>query len=73
MIIFGGVRLKHSRVHVVKFFESLNSKIYIITFSKGIRDSVADWGTTLQVGRMQVLFPMRSLDISFELILPGEL
>jgi hypothetical protein len=35
--------------------------------------SIVVWGTMLQAGRSQVRFPMRSLDFSIDLILPGAL
>jgi hypothetical protein len=35
--------------------------------------SVVDWGTMLQAGRSRVRFPMRSLDFSIDLMLPGAL
>jgi hypothetical protein len=38
-------------------------------FRLGARDSVVDLGTTLQVGRSRVRFPMRLLGISIDLIL----
>jgi hypothetical protein len=38
-----------------------------------VRGSVVGWGTMLQVGRSQVRFPIRSLDVSVSLILPAAL
>jgi hypothetical protein len=38
-----------------------------------VRGSVVGWGTMLQAGRSRVRFPMRSLDISIDLIVPGAL
>jgi hypothetical protein len=42
-------------------------------FILGARGSVADWSTMQQVGRSRIRFPLRSLDFSINLILPGEL
>jgi hypothetical protein len=39
----------------------------------GARGSIVGWGTMLQAGRSRVLFPMRSLDFSFDAILPAAL
>jgi hypothetical protein len=39
-------------------------------FSKGIRGGAVDWGTALQTGRSRVRFPMESLTLFSELILP---
>jgi hypothetical protein len=40
---------------------------------KGANGNVIAWGTTLQAGRSQIRFPMRSLDFSIDLILPAAL
>jgi hypothetical protein len=40
---------------------------------QGAHGSVVGWGTALQVGRLWIRFPMRSLDFSIELILPAAL
>jgi hypothetical protein len=39
----------------------------------GLRGSVVGLGTMLKAGRSRVLFPMRSLDFSVDLILPAAL
>jgi hypothetical protein len=44
-----------------------------ITLNPGASGSVVGWGTMLQIGRSRVRMPMRSLDISIDLILPAAL
>jgi hypothetical protein len=45
----------------------------LIHFHRGTRGSVFFWDTMLQAGRSRVLFPMRSLDSSIDLILAAAL
>jgi hypothetical protein len=47
---------------------SYNIYIYIYIYMYGARGSVVGWGTMLEPGRSRVLFPMRSLDFSIDLI-----
>jgi hypothetical protein len=45
--------------------------LHLVRQHKGARVSLVGWGTTLQAERSRFRFPMRSLDFSFDLILPA--
>jgi hypothetical protein len=50
-----------------------DSNFIFASVRTGARGSVVGWGTILQARRSRVRFPMRSLDFSFDLILPAAL
>jgi hypothetical protein len=55
------------------YVASIYLLIHHAHFNVGARCSVVGWGNMLQAGRSRVLFPMRKLDFSIDLILPATL
>jgi hypothetical protein len=45
----------------------------VLPLKHGARRSVVGWGTMLQAGKSRARFPMKSLELSFNLILPAAL
>jgi hypothetical protein len=65
--------LLHRKVGSPYFRVLKNIDLCLQSSELGARDSIFAWGTMLQARRSRILFPMRSLDFSIDLILSAAL